>query len=305
MKFEREPWRKLYVSESLEHRALPLFTRGLRDYLLRFAGPDGTILRSTSDPASDLYRTLIGHPSEAKKLKDAVASLIAVGFLEHASGCLRIAKFERAQAERTSNAERQARYRSRKSTESLTPERYGNVTRNADSNAQRNVTGDVTRCNTGNVTVTLPVTSRVTSPELREEKRSDDDEDPRTRQVARAGAPPSSSSAAAPAPEAEPVDKRFAMHPGWSLDERTRSSLEVEMIPDWAIARIAQQAITHFAAGDDRCTDAVWRQRIAKWVRRDWHDPNRRPRQDGLAKADAKAGNPPELADWQGYHAPR
>lgn len=301
MKFEREPWRKLYVSESLEHRALPLFTRGLRDYLLRFAGPDGTLIRSTTDPASDLYRTLTCHKNEAKSLRVALQALMDIGFLEHSAGCLRIAKFEIAQSSRTSNAERQKRYRSRKSTESFGNERRDAATDTVTRNVTRYVTGDVTPVVTRYAKSNSSVTLRVTSPELEEEKRDDDDEDP-TRHEARAGGPPAASAAAA---AAAPVDKRFAMHPGWSLDERTRASLEVEMIPDWAVARLAQQAITHFSAGDERCTDAVWRQRVAKWVRRDWHDSNRRPRQDGLAKADATTGNPPELADWQGYHAPR
>jgi glycine oxidase len=59
MRFDRESWRKLYVAESVQHRMLPLFTRGLRDYLLRHAEDDGTILRDSVDHAGDLARLAV------------------------------------------------------------------------------------------------------------------------------------------------------------------------------------------------------------------------------------------------------
>ena len=35
MRFERESWRKLYVNESIQHRLMPVLSRGLRDYITR------------------------------------------------------------------------------------------------------------------------------------------------------------------------------------------------------------------------------------------------------------------------------
>lgn len=81
MRFDRESWRKLYVAESLDHRRMPLFARGLRDYLLRFAREDGTLLESTQDPIGDLGRTLGAQPAELEQLAAYVEELLDVGYL--------------------------------------------------------------------------------------------------------------------------------------------------------------------------------------------------------------------------------
>lgn len=308
MRFERTPWRKLYVSESLEHRSLPLFARGLRDYLLRFAEDDGTLLRSCIDPASDLYRTLTVHASEAKLFRSAVRSLIDVGFLQLTSGTLRIVKFQAAQQAHTSNAERQANYRARKAAKSQGP---GQV---AAADSVTPVVTTVTQPVVTTVTrpvvtaVTSPVTLRVTSPDKIREETKDDDEDLIPDQVSRARGDISSSSSAAETGGGDPsIASRFAMQPGWCLDPKTVATLEVELIPRWAVDRLVPEAVTHYAAGGQVCTESTWNQRVAKWVRREWRDPNRRPRQtDSNGQEPPKPGRtPPELEGWEGWHAPR
>lgn len=111
MNFDRESWRKLYVLESIEHRLLPLFTRGLRDYLLRVAADDGTILRDSSDPVSDLCSALAAKSSERKQVRAALDDLLRIGYLTQEKGCVRISKFEEAQRARTPEARRQAAWR--------------------------------------------------------------------------------------------------------------------------------------------------------------------------------------------------
>lgn len=308
MKFERTPWRKLYVSESLEHRSLPLFARGLRDYLLRFAEDDGTLLRSCIDPASDLYRTLTVHASEAKLFRSAVRSLIDVGFLQLTSGTLRIVKFQAAQQAHTSSAERQANYRARKAAKSQGTDRLARG--DSVTGVTTAVTSPVVTAVTSPVVtaVTSPVTSRVTSPEKRRKETKADDEELVTDQVSRARASNSAAAAAAAEVGDDPgSDKRSAMHPGWVLDPRTVATLEVELIPRWAVDRLVPEAVTHYAAGGEVCTESTWNQRVAKWVRREWRDPNRRPRQtDANGQEPAKPGRtPPELEGWEGWHAPR
>lgn len=112
MRFDRESWRKLYVAESIEHRALPLFTRGLRDYLLRGAQDDGTLLRSTKAPAADLARVLAPKDeTERKQLAEGIRELLAIGYLTHSDGRLWITRFEEAQLARSPGAKRQAAWR--------------------------------------------------------------------------------------------------------------------------------------------------------------------------------------------------
>lgn len=113
MRFERESWRKLYVAESVSHRMLPLFTRGLRDYLLRHAEDDGTILRGSEDHASDLARVLYATVQERRQIESALDDLYRIGYLETNAGRLWIVKFAEAQSSRSPGARRQAEYRIR------------------------------------------------------------------------------------------------------------------------------------------------------------------------------------------------
>jgi hypothetical protein len=113
MKFERESWRKLYVVESAQHRLLPVFTRGLRDYLLRLASDDGTLLVETENAERDLLRLLNAEPAERKAITAAYAQLLKIGYLTFESKRLWITKFAEAQAARSPGAARQAEYKRR------------------------------------------------------------------------------------------------------------------------------------------------------------------------------------------------
>jgi len=110
MRFDRESWRKLYVVESVTHRMLPLFTRGLRDYLLRHAEDDGTILRGSNDNAADLARVLCATQQERKQIEAALQDLFSIGYLASLDGRLWIVKFAEAQSPRSPGAKRQAKY---------------------------------------------------------------------------------------------------------------------------------------------------------------------------------------------------
>lgn len=135
MRFDRESWRKLYVTESMQHRALSLFARGLRDYLIRFAETDGTLLHDTENVAADLARVLGATGSERRALAAAVDQLIAIGYLTFSNKHLWITKFQEAQESRSPGAKRQAAYIARRKSDSA-----DDVT----SDAKPNVTGDVT-----------------------------------------------------------------------------------------------------------------------------------------------------------------
>jgi hypothetical protein len=162
MRFDRESYRKLYVAESAEHRLLSLFARGLRDYLLRFATEDGTLLPTTTRPADDLARVLGAATNERKPIGLAVAELLRIGYLSHEGGRLWITRYVEAQEARSPGALRQQRYR----------------------DANRDVTPPVTR------NVTVPVTSNVTS-NRRDLAELADESSPRahTHEVAKAPEP--------------------------------------------------------------------------------------------------------------------
>lgn len=139
MRFDRESWRKLYRDESVEHRLLPVLARGLRDYLIRHAKDDGTILTKTDDPGGDLARALGAHADEFDLVARYVGDWIRDGYLTHTKGKLAIKNFKVAQQSRTPEAERQRRFREKK-------------------RAVEGVTGNVTPGVTCNVTDVTPVT---------------------------------------------------------------------------------------------------------------------------------------------------
>lgn len=136
MRFDRESYRKLYVAESAEHRLLSLFSRGLRDYLLRFAMEDGTLLPKSSKPAEDLARVLGAAGSERRMVAHAVTDLIGVGYLSYEDGRLWITRYVDAQEARSPGALRQQRYRDnhRDVTQPVTRDADSNVTNNVTSN---------------------------------------------------------------------------------------------------------------------------------------------------------------------------
>lgn len=116
VRFDRESWRKLYRSESPEDRLLPVAVRGVRDYLIRYAKDDGTLLESTTDPGADMARVLGAHPDEFDAIKSAVERLFGSKYLSHKKGRLWITKFREAQEARSPNAARQLRYREKRKT---------------------------------------------------------------------------------------------------------------------------------------------------------------------------------------------
>jgi hypothetical protein len=130
VRFDRESYRKLYISESAEHRLMSLFARGLRDYLLRFATEDGTLIPKTTKPADDLCRVLGASGAERKHVGSAIDELLSVGYLSLTDGRLWVTRYVEAQEARSPGALRQQRYR----------DNHRDVTRDADSDVTNNVT---------------------------------------------------------------------------------------------------------------------------------------------------------------------
>ncbi len=144
MRFDQGSWRKLYVGESVTHRMLPLFSRGLRDYLLRHAEEDGTILHESDDHAADLARILLATNTERKQLASALDDLLRIGYLATNGKRLWIAKFVEAQATRTPGAKRQAEWRIRTAGEVDTGDGQESVTGDA-AETEEERSGDVSR----------------------------------------------------------------------------------------------------------------------------------------------------------------
>lgn len=184
MRFDRESYRKLYVSESAEHQLMALASRGLRDYLLRFAAEDGTLLPSTSDAVGDMMVVLRARPSDRKLVAAALTDLQRVGYLKLERKRLWIARFEEAQEARSPGALRQKKHRD-KNKGGGDPEGGagggGDVTEDAPSNVTLPVTESVTRNAYGDAHVTSPLADETRQEETRAPKppTSDDALPPR------------------------------------------------------------------------------------------------------------------------------
>lgn len=138
MRFDREPWVKLYKRESPHHRLMSLEARCFRDFLLRHANDDGVLLPRTKNVARDLCKVVAADSKDARKVRQWVKELTDVGYLSVSeTGEVIIKKFVEGQAARTKNAERQARWKAKQKSKKNVPE---DVTSNGD--------------------VTLPVTER-------------------------------------------------------------------------------------------------------------------------------------------------
>jgi len=132
MQFSRENWRKLYVRENLDHKAWPVLWRGIRDYLIRVARDDGTLLAATTDPGADMARALGSHADESASVAAAVGAMIQDGFLSHKRSRLFISRFEEAQ-ERATSTKRVRAHRERKLTELCETETFqASVTKRED-----------------------------------------------------------------------------------------------------------------------------------------------------------------------------
>lgn len=170
MKFERESWRKLYIAESAEHRLLSVFTRGLRDYLLRLASDDGTLLSATKNPKKDLVRLLNAQPKEKAQIENGYDDLMRIRYLSLDGERLWIRRFEDAQSARSPGAVRQARFkeneRQRKASANTSPPTLpGDVTGNGQGDAGETLQIDETRRDETRtpkppVVVTLPERAR-------------------------------------------------------------------------------------------------------------------------------------------------
>lgn len=254
MRFDRESWRKLYITESMEHRMLSLFARGLRDYLLRFAEEDGTLLRHTEDPARDLAVVLsVVQPAERRQLKQAVADLQRVGYLAHDGGRLSIAKFVEAQTARSPAAKRQKEFRDRQrlKKESDAP---GNSAAPLLQGVTSNATGDAA----GNATVTLQ----------KDETRRDE-----TRRQQQ------------PSPE-----DVIPCPPDLALSEAQATNREMAGCPWWAQEAITRSFVGRYLADpEDRRTLATWRKCLDVAIGTTWSDPNKRPKRPAESSPDAAA----------------
>lgn len=279
MRYDREPWRKLYTAESVEHRMMPLLSRGLRDYLLRHAKDDGTILPSTTDPGGDLARALGAHVDEREQVARYVQAWIDDGFLAlrryGARDALVIRNFAKAQKARSKAADRQKRYRSKKK---------------AEDGVTRYATGDVTGDVTDGVTVTGVVTP--------------------SRAPARVSSLLISSSGSGSAPEGvqrEPDESKpdpktpHAIAANWQPWANTAGTLEMTSgIPGWAVVELAKRFVAHFALDPAaRATAVGWQQRFAKWAQKDWSDPVKRPTKPEPTAAERAARNAAADAAWE------
>jgi hypothetical protein len=133
--WRRERWRRLYLREAAQQRATwALMARGIRDYAVRLAEDDGTLVDDAGDNAFDvLIRVLAPQPDEEASTRAACVVLLADGYLEQEDGRIWIVNLPAAQGDDEvqteagaiptprgapkSNAERQREHRERKRRE--------------------------------------------------------------------------------------------------------------------------------------------------------------------------------------------
>jgi len=126
MDFSRETWRKLYVTESADHRLWPVAARGVRDLLLRLARDDGTLLSRTDHPCQDMARALGSIADELGVIASFIQLMIDDGYLTHSRRRLFITRFEEGQerAKSTSRVRRHRKKQTSKSAESFDSETF-------------------------------------------------------------------------------------------------------------------------------------------------------------------------------------
>jgi hypothetical protein len=143
MKWEAEKWRKLYRRVDASWLRLPVLARGLGSELLKYAEDDGRVAVMADEGTGEaVCRIMAAHKGERKSVHELVEKLIADRYIVREQEAILIRNFVPAQR-RSSNAERQARYRERHSGDEsdATPGAGDNVTPSVTSNGQRN--GDV------------------------------------------------------------------------------------------------------------------------------------------------------------------
>lgn len=114
MRFDREPWVKLYKRESPAHRLMSLEARCFRDFLLRHTDDKGLLLERSDNVPRDLCLIVAADSANAKKVVKWLKELQDVGYVEiSAEGRVVLPKFEEAQQARSPGAKRQAEYEAR------------------------------------------------------------------------------------------------------------------------------------------------------------------------------------------------
>lgn len=80
--FDHESWRPLFLREPVAQRgSWDVTTRGLRDYLIRLAEDDGTLLKHCAEPLDELAANLTTRPHEHDAVRCAIETLLRDGFL--------------------------------------------------------------------------------------------------------------------------------------------------------------------------------------------------------------------------------
>ncbi len=198
MRFDRESYRKLYVRESAEDRMMPLLARGLRDYLLRHAAEDGTLLKKSQRPHEDLGLALSVHRTEMGKFKEALKLLVESGYLSFEGGRLWITRFEEAQEAKSPGARRTANWRANQEAKKASQE---------ESHGESH----------GDAHEASPRTSQVTSP-LAERKKDEKD----VRHVTPKGAVPCPDNLWELLPAKAKATLETGMIPRWAQEQMCR-----------------------------------------------------------------------------------
>lgn len=137
MKFEHEPWVKLYRRITPEWLSLPLSARGLGRELLVYADDRGLLVTCRQRAMIEqLSRRLAVNDSEIPCLRRDVKLLLDVGYLVYDQGSLIIRNYSKAQA-RSTSAERTRRWRERRhgdASQTASPGDSGDKSRVTDTN---------------------------------------------------------------------------------------------------------------------------------------------------------------------------
>lgn len=115
MKWEHEPWRKLYRNCPPEWLLMPVSARGLGSELLKYADDDGTIHIGKDEPATAIIYMLGARPKEHKRIREDVSELFDISYLVLEGQKVRIRNFVPAQ-DRTPGAKRTAEWRARQAS---------------------------------------------------------------------------------------------------------------------------------------------------------------------------------------------
>lgn len=237
MRFDREPWVKLYRHEGSQHRLMSLEARSFRDFLLRHANDDGVLIPRTKNVAKDLCKVVAADSKDARKVRAWVKELSEVGYLTVSEdGQVLISKFVEGQTARSKNAERQAKFKAKRRKQEAERQASDGVTGNVSDNGSEGYQD--------NAQVTLQ----------REEKRREGEEIPPTPQ----GGDNSNLQIPCPSPTLTPeLASNLAEHYGVPLD---------------AVRAAAKRFSDYYVVGrgaDRRHSRGVWISQCREWIRKD------------------------------------